>query len=180
MFQKFLNLLGRKRIVYDRIDNEPYLERYYLFLKDRDRFPFNIFLHKFLKSDIDDLHDHPWPYATLCDSFVKAQALAFLRRKGYANGGGVGMQGLEPSQTNRTMMGPGTEVSDSIPATVDGQKPAALSSGEFVMSAEVPKLSGEEILQAINQAGLEKREQKMNRGQGMCMAGLAEGEYHGQ
>ena len=68
MFQKFLNWLdsqGRKRIVYDRIDNEPYLERYYLFLKDRVNFPFNIFLHKFLKSDIDDLHDHPWPYATL-------------------------------------------------------------------------------------------------------------------
>ena len=69
MFQKFLSWLdrrGRKRIVYDRIDNEPYLERYYLFLKDRgEHFPFNIFLHKFLKSDIDDLHDHPWPYATL-------------------------------------------------------------------------------------------------------------------
>jgi hypothetical protein len=26
---------------------------------------FNIFLHKFLKSDPDDVHDHPWPYATL-------------------------------------------------------------------------------------------------------------------
>jgi hypothetical protein len=69
MFSKFLKFLearGRKRIVYDRIDNEPYLERYYLFLKDRgEHFPFNIFLHKFLKSDIDDLHDHPWPYATL-------------------------------------------------------------------------------------------------------------------
>ena len=68
MFRKFLNLLdrmGRKRVVYDRIDNEPYLERYYLFLKDRENFPFNVFLHKFLKSDIDDLHDHPWPYATL-------------------------------------------------------------------------------------------------------------------
>lgn len=69
MFQKFLKFLearGRKRIVYDRIDNEPYLERYYLFLKDRgEHFPFNVFLHRFLKSDIDDLHDHPWPYATL-------------------------------------------------------------------------------------------------------------------
>lgn len=49
----------------DRVNNEPYLERYYLFLKDRDRFPFNVFLHKFLKSDPDDVHDHPWPYATL-------------------------------------------------------------------------------------------------------------------
>ena len=65
MFLKLLEKLGRKRIVYDRVDNEPYLERYYLFLKDRDRFPFNVFLHKFLKSDPDDLHDHPWPYATI-------------------------------------------------------------------------------------------------------------------
>lgn len=64
----FLNLLdkmGRKRIVMDREDNEPYLERYYLFLKDRKRFPFNIFLHKFLKGDPHDPHDHPWGYATL-------------------------------------------------------------------------------------------------------------------
>jgi hypothetical protein len=64
----FLNLLermGRKRIVMDRQSDEPYLERYYVFLKDRKLFPFNVFLHKFLKSDPDDVHDHPWPYATL-------------------------------------------------------------------------------------------------------------------
>jgi hypothetical protein len=64
-FLNWLDKLGRKRIVMDRINNEPYLERYYLFLKDRKRFPFNVFLHKFLKSDPDDVHDHPWPYATL-------------------------------------------------------------------------------------------------------------------
>ena len=64
-FLKLLDNLGRKRIVLDRASEEPYLERYYLFLKDRKRFPFNIFLHKFLKSDPDDLHDHPWLYATL-------------------------------------------------------------------------------------------------------------------
>ena len=61
----FLERCGRKRIVMDRINNEPYLERYYLFLKDRKRFPFNVFLHRFLKSDPDDVHDHPWPYATI-------------------------------------------------------------------------------------------------------------------
>ena len=65
MLLKLLDRLGRKRIVMDRVENEPYLERYYLFLKDRERFPFNVFLHKFLKSDPDDVHDHPWPYATL-------------------------------------------------------------------------------------------------------------------
>jgi hypothetical protein len=65
MLLKLLERLGRKRIIYDRINDEPYLERYYLFLKERERFPFNIFLHKFLKGDPDDVHDHPWPYATL-------------------------------------------------------------------------------------------------------------------
>jgi len=68
MRQAFLNWLeriGRKRIVMDRQDNEPYLERYYVFLKDRKIFPFNIFLHHFLKGDPDDVHDHPWSYATL-------------------------------------------------------------------------------------------------------------------
>jgi len=65
---RFLNWLernDRKRIIMDRVDNEPYLERYYIFLKDRKSFPFNLFLHKFLKGDPDDVHDHPWPYATL-------------------------------------------------------------------------------------------------------------------
>jgi hypothetical protein len=49
----------------DRISDEPYLTRYYLFLKDRKWFPFNIFIHRFHKGDPDDLHDHPWPYFAL-------------------------------------------------------------------------------------------------------------------
>ena len=65
MLLKLLERMGRRRVIMDRIDNEPYLIRYYIFLKDRTVFPFNVFLHKFLKSDPDDVHDHPWPYATL-------------------------------------------------------------------------------------------------------------------
>lgn len=64
-FTWIMTKLGRYRIIKDRINKEDYLERYYLFLKDRNTFPFNIFLHKFLKSDPDDLHDHPWNYRTL-------------------------------------------------------------------------------------------------------------------
>lgn len=64
MLLKLLDKLGRKRIITDRLNNEPYLERYYIFLKDRTWFPFNAFIHKFLKGDPDDVHDHPWPYAT--------------------------------------------------------------------------------------------------------------------
>lgn len=61
----WLERLDRKRVIMDRQCNEPLLTRYYLFLKDRKRFPFNVFLHKFHKGDPGDVHDHPWPYATL-------------------------------------------------------------------------------------------------------------------
>ena len=64
MLKKLMIYLGRHRVIMDRQADEPYLERYYVFLKDRGTFPFNIFLHKFLKSDPDDLHDHPWRYFT--------------------------------------------------------------------------------------------------------------------
>ena len=65
MLKKLFQKIGRYRVIMDRQDNEPYLERYYLFLKDRKRFPFNVFLHKFLKGDPDDVLDHPWPYCTV-------------------------------------------------------------------------------------------------------------------
>jgi hypothetical protein len=65
MLKNLFKRLGRYRVIMDRLDGEPYLERYYVFLRDRNRFPFNIFVHKFLKSDPDDVHDHPWPFATL-------------------------------------------------------------------------------------------------------------------
>ena len=38
----------------------PYLKRYFLF---RSNF-LNIYLHRFLRSDADELHDHPWNFAT--------------------------------------------------------------------------------------------------------------------
>ena len=65
MIKQLFTRMGRYRVIRDRLDDEPYLERYYVFLKDRDTFPFNVFVHKFLKSDPDDVHDHPWSYATL-------------------------------------------------------------------------------------------------------------------
>jgi hypothetical protein len=65
IFFSFLERRDRKRIIMDRTCNEPLVTRYYLFLKDRKTFPFNVFLHKFHKGGPDDVHDHPWPYATL-------------------------------------------------------------------------------------------------------------------
>ena len=53
---------SRTRIIMDRTNDEPYLLRYYLLIRDRVHFPFNIFIHKFMKGDEDDVHDHPWGF----------------------------------------------------------------------------------------------------------------------
>lgn len=37
-----------------------YLVRYYVFKSEY----FNVFIHQFLRSDRDDMHDHPWHFAT--------------------------------------------------------------------------------------------------------------------
>lgn len=59
-----MDKLGRRRVITERDSNVPYLVRYYLFLKERKNFPFNLTLHKVLVSDEPTLHDHPWSYAT--------------------------------------------------------------------------------------------------------------------
>ena len=57
-----MDKLGKKRIILDRAGKDPYLIRYYLLFKERRNFPINIFIHKIIKSDEEDLHDHPWPF----------------------------------------------------------------------------------------------------------------------
>ena len=55
----------RKRVITDRSGKIPYLIRWYIFLKDRKNFPFNITLHKVLVSDEPQLHDHPWNWGAM-------------------------------------------------------------------------------------------------------------------
>ena len=72
-WDSYMEYIDRKRIIKERTkdnDGVDYLVRYYLFLKGSSgsnsrRFPYNIFLHKFLKSDDPVMHDHPWSYTTL-------------------------------------------------------------------------------------------------------------------
>ena len=64
---------SRKKILLDRGPSwpdyhkaKPFMVRYYLLFRRRPKwFPFNIFLHKILKSDLGDLHDHYWSYLTI-------------------------------------------------------------------------------------------------------------------
>lgn len=65
LFHNIMVKLGRYRLIQDRLTGEDYLHRYYLFLTDRTKFPFNVTLHKIVKSDDPIFHDHPWPYMTI-------------------------------------------------------------------------------------------------------------------
>ena len=63
----------RKKLLLDRGPSwpdydkaEPFMIRYYLLFRKRPKwFPFNILIHKILKSDLGDLHDHYWSYITI-------------------------------------------------------------------------------------------------------------------
>ena len=65
LFHDVMVKLGRHRLIPDRYADADYMHRYYLFLKDRHRFPFNVTLHKIVRSDLAIMHDHPWAYLTI-------------------------------------------------------------------------------------------------------------------
>ena len=63
--------LTRKRVIYDRDGETPYMIRYHLFFREKSehlennvRLPFNAYLHKIVLSDEPILHDHPWSWGT--------------------------------------------------------------------------------------------------------------------
>lgn len=54
----FLIPFCKRVVIRDRLNQEPYLIRYILFKSDN----FSIYIHRFMKSDIDVPHDHPWDF----------------------------------------------------------------------------------------------------------------------
>ena len=50
---------------------------------------------------------------------------------------------MRPGKKGRMVKGPGGPTDDAVPAVIDGRQPAALSSGEFVMSADAVAGAGE-------------------------------------
>ncbi len=87
---------NRKRIILDRGPSwpdydkaEPFIVRYYLLFRNRPKwFPFNILVHKLLKSDLGDLHDHYWSYITIIlkgGYLETTEKGTFWRRSGYVD-----------------------------------------------------------------------------------------------
>ena len=84
----------RKKVILDRGPSWPdyraaesFVIRYYLLFKKRPKwFPFNIFIHKLLKSDLGDLHDHYWSYITVMlkgGYWETTEKETFWRKPGY-------------------------------------------------------------------------------------------------
>lgn len=76
----------------------------------------------------------------------------YADNSGYAQGGVVSalpMPGPTAQVAGKQIVGPGTGTSDSVPAVVDGHQPAALSSGEFVIPAEVVRRKGTEFFEKM-------------------------------
>ena len=74
MFLKFLQKIGRKKVVLDRgpshpkfMEAKPWMNRYYLIFRNRPKwFPFNILIHEMLADDHGEgVHTHLCPYITI-------------------------------------------------------------------------------------------------------------------
>lgn len=59
--------------------DDPYLLRWYVI--PRNRF-INVYLHKFMRSDVDTLHDHPWWFVSLIlrGGYVEVSETRFTRK----------------------------------------------------------------------------------------------------
>ncbi len=95
MFLDFLEKIGRKRIILDRgsshpryRDAKPWMNRYYILLRNRPKwFPFNILIHEMLDDDHGDgVHNHLFPYITIvlkCGYWETIRDGKFWRSPGY-------------------------------------------------------------------------------------------------
>ena len=95
MFLKFLEKIGRKKVVLDRGPShprfdlaKPWMNRYYVLFRNRPKwFPFNILIHEMLADDHGDgVHNHLCPYITIIlrggywETTIKGK---FWRKPGY-------------------------------------------------------------------------------------------------
>ena len=95
MILKFLEKLGRKKIVLDRgpshpkfQEAKPWMNRYYVLFRNRPKwFPFNILIHEMLDDDHGDgVHNHLCPYITIIlrgGYWETTKAGKFWRKPGY-------------------------------------------------------------------------------------------------
>lgn len=119
--------------------------------------------------DYDGVEDESRP-----DYWSEALALGPRRRDiGMAGGGGVSGIGALGSYSDggRMLKGPGDGVSDSIPASIEGKRPARLADGEFVIPARAVSELGNGSTEAGSKqlyAMLDRIAAKRKKGKGLA------------
>jgi hypothetical protein len=82
-------LFGRLGVPTEEIgrgdDNLPYMVRWTLFGRRRGA-RYRVFLHRFLRSDLDTLHDHPWSFVSIILAGGYHERTADDRRRWYGPG----------------------------------------------------------------------------------------------
>ena len=104
-------------------------------------------------------------------NWTRAANLGPVRRQdGLAGGGGIGSLGSY-SDGGRMLRGPGDGVSDSIPASIEGKRPARLADGEFVIPARAVSELGNGSTEAGSKqlyAMLDRIASKRKKGKGLA------------
>lgn len=101
------------------------------------------------------------------------QGDVFSRVLAFAGGGmipDVEGDGEMEAIPGRLIEGPGTGTSDSIPAMIDGQTPAALSAGEFVIPAAVVKHYGVDFFEKLIDIDVDNEDDEESDGDEMAFA----------
>lgn len=96
---------------------EPYMERWYLLRKNEQSGVENIYLHRFVRNDPEDLHDHPWTNASIVlhGKYVERSWTLDGRRTATRSAGDIIIRnaedrhaiiGIEPGTTTLFITGP--------------------------------------------------------------------------
>jgi hypothetical protein len=72
---------------------------------------------------------------------------------------GMAAGGVASALPGRQIKGPGDGMSDSIPASIDGEQPAAIATGEYVIPADVVSFLGN----GDNDAGAKMLDEMVSR-----------------
>lgn len=93
----------------------------------------------------------PVPFSHYVNLLAQTRAKMNQTPSQFADGGKVGddTPAWAIDVSGKKVIGPGTGKSDSIPAVIDGSKPAALSTGEYVIPAHVVRAKGTEFFDKL-------------------------------
>ena len=122
-----MDMLGRKRVVMDSTGAHVHFIRYYLLFRDGGASTdFNVFVHRIVRTDEGDMHDHPWGYSTFILSGGYWETTGTAKRDAATEAASVGgverkwrgpgfMQRVGESHVHRLGLGKNSDTGADVP-----------------------------------------------------------------